>query len=375
MRPFSQLLLSFSRLSLALCAAFCALALDMSAAIAQNQNCAQLVSMIRSIERNPAFDSYNSVVTDLRARENQLRQAESAWVQSGCQQALNSGAVLNLQCQQIAQAVTLNRNNVQGLTGLAREGQQLAQNREQLLQQFARFNCNANQSGITFNQARGPQAPLLDQIFGGGGMDGYDYVDGPYNPWATVSTRRTVCVRTCDGYYWPISFSTTDDYIAQDAIRCHEMCPGTEVLLFSYQNPGEEPEDMISISGVPYRSMPYAFAYRTDFNAECSCQTQQQRGSITTVSSAGGQSQAVIDFGAISFPLPRPDPRAPEDFTVADAIYIPLPRPRPRDDGTSVPAIAAPSADSGLRIVNFGDREVRVVGPQTPFAPEGGGES
>lgn len=369
---FDELLRRF----LVVAAAFGVVAVDTSAALAQNQNCAQLISILRGIERNESFRSLQGVVTDLRAWENQVRQAESQWVRNGCQSALNSGQALSQQCRSLAQDITSGRRQVQDLTALAREGQSLAQNRERLLQDYARFNCGAGQPGQPSASLPGqtPRGSLLDQLFGGDG--GYDYVDTPYDPWSTMATRRTVCVRTCDGYYWPISFSTVDQYIGQDAISCHEMCPGTEVLLFSYRNPGEEPEDMISISGVPYTSMPYAFRYRTEFNKECSCQPRPSLGSVA-MSSEGQQSRAVIDFGEVSFPMPRRDQRGAAAVAVAEAIHVPLPRPRPREDGTGAPAAPQPVRNSrgGLRLVDFGDKQVRVVGPQTPFAPEAEGGS
>jgi hypothetical protein len=108
---------------------------------------------------------------------------------------------------------------------------------------------------------------------------------------------------------WPISFSTVDDYIGQDAIRCHEMCPGTEVILFSYRNPGEEPEDMISLSGMPYRSTPYAFRFRQEVSPDCACQRREVLGSVTLADADDGQSRAVIAFGDLTFPLPQRDPR------------------------------------------------------------------
>ena len=62
-------------------------------------------------------------------------------------------------------------------------------------------------------------------------------------------TYRTLCVRTCDGYYFPISFSTTSEYFPADARSCEALCPGTEARLFYYPNPGGGPENMTSITG------------------------------------------------------------------------------------------------------------------------------
>ncbi|WP_196259123.1 DUF2865 domain-containing protein [Pelagibacterium limicola] len=370
----------FARLGLAVIAAAAVFAADMSSALAQNQACTQIVAMLRGIERNTAFTNYNNIVASLRETEARVRDGESLWIRGGCQQTLNAGQALSRECQTLAQTITGGRSQVQQLTFAAREGQNLAQNREALLQDSARFNCGAgNQSGVTFGQSQ--RQPLLNELFGAGDPQfGNDYVDSPFNPWSTMATRRTVCVRTCDGFYWPISFSTTDDFIAQDAISCHEMCPGTEVLLFSYRNPGEEPENMISLSGVPYRSMPYAFKFREAVASDCACRQREVLGSIALADAEGGQSRAVIEFGDLTFPLPQRDPRrtveAVATAAATDLVEVPLPRPRPRDDGTVAP-VASPASQSGgdLRIVNFGDRRVRIVGPETPYVPSAEGAS
>ena len=62
-------------------------------------------------------------------------------------------------------------------------------------------------------------------------------------------TYRTLCVRTCDGYYFPISFSTTSEHLPEDAHSCEALCPGAEARLFYYSNPGGGPENMISVTG------------------------------------------------------------------------------------------------------------------------------
>ena len=364
---------SLARLMLAVMTALTLVTADMSVALAQNQACTQIIALLRGIERNVAYTNYQNIVASLRQTETRVRQDESMWIRGGCQEALNAGQALSGQCRALAQAITSGRSQVQELTGAAREGQSLAQNRERLLQDSARFNCSAggNQSGAAFP---GQRQPLLNQLFGGNDpFFGDDYRESPFDPWSTMATRRTVCVRTCDGFYWPISFSTTDDFIGQDAIRCHEMCPGTDVLLFSYRNPGEEPEDMISLSGAPYRSMPYAFLFRQEVAENCSCQQREALGSITMGDGEDGQSRAVIAFDEVTFPLPQRDPRRTAETVVADTsglVDIPLPRPRPRDDGTVAPVTTPASRSAAdLRIVNFGDRPVRIVGPETPFVP------
>ena len=52
-----------------------------------------------------------------------------------------------------------------------------------------------------------------------------------------AGTYRTLCVRLCDGYYFPISFSATRDRFARDAKTCETSCGG-QARLFVYRNPG-----------------------------------------------------------------------------------------------------------------------------------------
>ena len=51
---------------------------------------------------------------------------------------------------------------------------------------------------------------------------------------------------------------------------------------------------------------------------------------------------------------------------------IPLPRPRPAGPGEVArqPSAASP-AEPDIRVVQFGDKRVRVVGPDTPYAQAG----
>ena len=76
---------------------------------------------------------------------------------------------------------------------------------------------------------------------------------------------RTVCVRTCDGGFFPISSGATPLDFRRDQQVCAMMCPETETELF-YQSmtSGQETEQMTStVTGRPYYEMPNAFSYRT----------------------------------------------------------------------------------------------------------------
>jgi hypothetical protein len=79
-------------------------------------------------------------------------------------------------------------------------------------------------------------------------------------------------VRTCDGYYYPISFATNPGRFAEDARICQRSCPAAEVQLYSHRNPGEDMNQALSVATQqPYTALPNAFAYRRAFDSNCSC--------------------------------------------------------------------------------------------------------
>jgi hypothetical protein len=84
-------------------------------------------------------------------------------------------------------------------------------------------------------------------------------------------TYRTLCVRLCDGYYWPVSFSTSRDGIAEDKDTCESSC-GVPVKLFYYQNPDGSPEEAVDLKGQRYASLANAFRYRNEYVDSCKCQ-------------------------------------------------------------------------------------------------------
>jgi hypothetical protein len=113
---------------------------------------------------------------------------------------------------------------------------------------------------------------FLENLFGGGTV----ITPGGLPPGTGGDTFRTVCVRTCDGFYFPISYSTTPASFPQDEQVCQRMCPAAEVALYSHRNPGEDVSQAISSTGHPYTSLPNAFAYRKAFNPSCSCRAPGQ---------------------------------------------------------------------------------------------------
>lgn len=83
-------------------------------------------------------------------------------------------------------------------------------------------------------------------------------------------TFKTLCVRLCDGFYFPISAATRRDSFAGDAKRCEQSCPSGS-RMFVFRNPGEGVENMVDLQGHRYRDLPTAFQHLNRYDASCTC--------------------------------------------------------------------------------------------------------
>ena len=89
------------------------------------------------------------------------------------------------------------------------------------------------------------------------------------------ATYRTLCVRSCDGYYFPVSFSTLPRSFSQDISKCQSQC-AAPAELYVYRNPGEEAEQMVSSDGrQAYNDHPNAWRYRKEYVKGCSCKATE----------------------------------------------------------------------------------------------------
>lgn len=94
-------------------------------------------------------------------------------------------------------------------------------------------------------------------------------VEGDRDP-AYGGNYKTVCVRTCDGYYWPVSRSVTRERFEADAKRCDAGCLG-EARLFYQHKDSDDPKTMVDLEGNPYTALKTAFLYRKTLLNGCGC--------------------------------------------------------------------------------------------------------
>ena len=178
-------------------------------------------------------------------------------------------------------------------------------------------------------------------------------------------TVRTICVRTCDGFYFPISFSTLRSNLEDDAAKCQAQCPGTEVKLFYHSNPGQDPEYSVAIDGTRYEQLENASRYQREFVSGCGCKTPDMMAGYETMSPRSDQpAELTLEQRLMALnnaPLPRRRGEAEAmDAEVAKALdqsaagkvrvilsYPPIER-KPWDAQLAGEARPAPARDPSL---------------------------
>jgi hypothetical protein len=248
-----------------------------------NPICQRLEMQLSTIDRgtgtgDPAKDEQIRRYQDSQARQQaELDRVSAQAKRMGCdssgffsifnQQPAQCGP-LNNQIQQMRGnldqiTTSLERLRSGGLGGADRENQ-----RRSVLTALAQNNC-------------GPQYAAAARDPNQGGFLGGIFNNNPNAPppgdlGSMSGTYRTVCVRTCDGAYFPVSFATVPARFPDDEKTCKALCPATESALYAYRNPGEDMNQAVSTSGQPYTALPTAFKFRASHDPACSCKAAGQ---------------------------------------------------------------------------------------------------
>jgi hypothetical protein len=224
------------------------------------------------------------------------------------------------------------------------------QQRRSVLAALAQSNCGPQYAGRA-NQGGG----FFDNLFGGNNNDTTTSPDFG----APSSTYKTVCVRTCDGFYFPVSYATSPARFGDDEQTCKNLCPAAEATLFTFRN-NEDMTRAVSINGQPYSALPNAFKYRQAFNPSCACKAQGQTWADALKSV---DDKASVEQGDIIVT----DERAKQMSQPRDAQGRPARQPaaQPSKGGAPAQGAAAPAATETPTASTAppADRPIRTVGP------------
>src|SRR5262245_40789622 len=335
-----------------------------------NPICQRLEVQLATIDRgagsgDPAKDEQIRRYQDAQARQQaELDRVTSQAKRMGCdssgffslfnQNSAQCGPVNN-QIQQMRGnldqiTTSLERLRSGGLGGADRENQ-----RRSVITALAQNNCGPQYAAAARDQNQGPGG-FFGSIFGNNNATPVPGADLG----AMSGTYRTVCVRTCDGGYFPVSFATVQARFPDDERTCKALCPATEANLYAYPNPGGDMNQAVSTTGQPYTALPTAFKFRASHDPACSCKAAgqtwsdalksvddkamlEQQGDIIDTEESAKKMQQRAQQPTKS---PQPAGKKGQPATTASTASTP----------SAAPAEASPSADGK-------NKPIRSVGP------------
>ncbi|MGJ4925761.1 DUF2865 domain-containing protein [Bradyrhizobium sp. HKCCYLS2038] len=254
-----------------------------------NPICPRLEAQLASIDRgagggDPAREDQIRRYQDAAAKQQgELDRVNTQAKRMGCDSPgffsiFNGRAAecqpVNNQIQQMRSNLDQITSNLERLRGGGFGGERDNQRRS-VLAALGQNNCGPQYQ--QYANRGGGGGNFLTNLFGGGDNNPAASLPPPSADLAAPQgTYRTVCVRSCDGAYFPISFATVPGRFADDERACKAQCPAAEATLFTYRNPGEDMNQAVSINGQQYSALANAFKYRTEFNPSCSCKAPGQ---------------------------------------------------------------------------------------------------
>lgn len=238
---------------------------------AQGLDCGRLQAQIAQLDRR---DGGGRAAGRLRRQAAEISRTQSYMHQLGCDGGFSFFGG-NPQCGGLGQRLQqLEAGLAQLQAGGGSDGGGL---RNDLV---ARYNASCRQQpppqprgffesifgGPQPQQARPAPLPDLPPRDASGGPDDGDEDGGRGH---AHGGSQAVCVRTCDGGFFPLGLSLRrgDDNLKE---MCSALCPGTEAAVYT-RNPDAEIKSAVSLDGKPYTDLPNALKFEKASTPSCSC--------------------------------------------------------------------------------------------------------
>ncbi len=244
-------------------------------ALAQSADCVRLQQAIAAASRSGPSAQLQAAAERQRA---ELSRATAYAHSLGCENRkfLIFGSDPPAQCGEINGQISRMQASLADLQARAGGG---PGGRGELI---ARFNAQC---------ANAPAKPgnIFEALFGGGARPSPDAM-APINPDEPLGEGETldrsgidaragsyaVCVRTCDGSFFPVSYSGAGSRADSLEEVCRALCPNTDVALYSFPFGGTINQAVSASTGEPYVNMPNALKYLQSYDSSCSCRRKGQ---------------------------------------------------------------------------------------------------
>src|SRR5262245_44651410 len=198
----------------------------------QNPVCARLEAQLAALDREGRGEQIQRYENAVQAQQTELDRTVAQARRTGCE---GSGFFLfgrsqPPQCDELNNRVQRMRSNLDRLNA---DLQQLQSGRGAVegQRQQIRAALGQNDCGPQYRSAAAQPQParprgFFEALFGGGGSStpggassNAPFGSGDLTPSDQSSTYRTICVRTCDGFYFPVSYSAGQAKFRDDEDR------------------------------------------------------------------------------------------------------------------------------------------------------------
>jgi hypothetical protein len=346
--------------------------------------CARLQTQLENVSSNAGLsEKYNRYAEAAQSQSIQINQVVADLSRFDC----SSGSIVvkggqNAKaCAKLSAAYAKMQANLTTLErkrdSFANQGDKTARRRIQAA--LSANDCNGSRASTQAAARKGKMAALKARSHRSPGLVAVLGNDGDIDRGVTAARQtgsrivieprasrggnyRTLCVRSCDGFFFPVSSAADPSDFARDERTCQMMCPGTQTALYFHSAQGQESEDMVSArTHEAYTEMPNAFAYRNSqapISKACGCNMRafynemQRREAILNGTSTGDE--PVTTWVR---PFNRPDPGEDPESILNTEMRL-----------SSEDIAAVLSASTAERALTQDRQQVRVVGPA--FLPD-----
>jgi len=337
---------------------------------AQNPQCDQIRQQIAAIDQGGGRRG-NAYGAAAQKQQAELQRTAAYAHSLGCDSQSFFFAQPPAQCGALNARIRAMQANLGQLQGMAGSSGNYGQ-RQDLV---ARYNAYCR------NQPRG----FFESLFGGGTRQ--DYEEIPAEPPVADDGEeqqahggsQAICVRTCDGGFFPLNYSVRHGNTDNLEELCHALCPNVETKLFT-RNPSNEVGTAVGVDGTNYSDLANAFKFQKSFDKACTCKPadvtwsqalaqsdaerilgQERKGDIiVTPEKSAEMSRPRMDAGPRSKPPGNNRSGGqPSQTAQSNGAVTASPLPQPNN--------AKPAANDGETAEIIGadgvKRRVRIVGP------------
>ncbi len=232
--------------------------------MAQSVNCEALKARIDASSGAGARAGQYSAA--LRQQQYELQRTQAYSNSLGC----NSNLLFDnvpADCDAIASRIERMQENIAQLREQSQGGGDDDYRRRALAEQYNAY-CAGTPADAPTDPSQGLETMPIDP-------DAPPQDDGSSDGGTRPHRVRALCVRDCDGGFFPITDDASSGSLEQYDHLCKALCPNAKASLYTAA-PSAGIETAVAADGTPYTSLPAAFKFQKSFDATCSCKPPHQ---------------------------------------------------------------------------------------------------